>query len=161
MKSNLLNYFLFLIISALFFIASWHYDFQKRIPPTAVKGVLDLTDWDFKRDGPVNLSGQYEFYWQQQLKPMDFSAATPPKITGFIKVPGYWNSYELEGKNLPGNGYATYRLKILINNPKETFALKFLSMGTAFNAYLNEKKICSVGTAEKDRETTTPRYFPG
>jgi PAS domain S-box-containing protein len=160
MKSNLLNYFLFLIISALFFIASCHYDFQKRIPPTAVKGVLDLTDWDFKRDGPVNLSGQYEFYWQQQLKPMDFSAATPPKITGFIKVPGYWNSYELEGKNLPGNGYATYRLKILINNPKETFALKFLSMGTAFNAYLNEKKICSVGTAEKDRETTTPRYFP-
>jgi PAS domain S-box-containing protein len=160
MRSNLLNYLLFLIISPLLFFAACRYDFQKRIPPKAVNGVLDLTDWDFKRDGPVNLSGQYEFYWKQHLKPMDFSKATPPKKTGFIKVPGYWNSYKLEGKNLPGNGYATYRLKILLNDPKEPFSLKFLSMGTAFNAYLNEQKICSVGTIGKDRETTAPRYFP-
>lgn len=160
MRSNLLNYLLFLIISSLLLFAACRYDFQERIPPKAVNGVLDLTDWDFKRDGPVNLSGQYEFYWKQHLKPMDFSKATPPKKTGFIKVPGYWNSYKLEGKNLPGNGYATYRLKILLNDPKEPFSLKFLSMGTAFNAYLNEQKICSVGTIGKDRETTAPRYFP-
>jgi hypothetical protein len=121
MRSNLLNYLLFLIISPLLLFAACRYDFQEKIPPKAVKGVLDLTDWDFKRDGPVNLSGQYEFYWKQHLKPMDFSKATPPKKTGFIKVPGYWNSYKLEGKNLPGNGYATYRLKILLNDPKEPF----------------------------------------
>lgn len=160
MRSNLLNYLLFLIISPLLLFAACRYDFQERIPPKAVNGVLDLTDWDFKRDGPVNLSGQYEFYWKQHLKPMDFSKATPPKKTGFIKVPGYWNNYKLEGKNLPGNGYATYRLKILLNDSKEPFALKLLSIGTAFTAYLNGQKVCSVGTAGKDRETTVPRYFP-
>jgi PAS domain S-box-containing protein len=160
MRSNLLNYLLFLIIASLLLFAACRYDFQGKIPPKAVNGVLDLTDWDFKRDGPVNLSGQYELYWKQHLKPMDFSKATPPKKTGFIKVPGYWNSYKLEGKNLPGNGYATYRLKILLNESKEPFALKLLSMGTAFTAYLNGQKVCLVGTAGKDRETTVPRYFP-
>ena len=31
------------------------------IPPLAQKGVLDLTNWDFERDGPVNLTGGTNF----------------------------------------------------------------------------------------------------
>ncbi|MCP4131103.1 MAG: hypothetical protein GY754_08995 [bacterium] len=28
-------------------------------------GVLDLRGWDLEKDGPVNLRGGWEFYWQQ------------------------------------------------------------------------------------------------
>jgi len=160
MRYSLLRYFLVLIIFSLTFLAACRHDFPERIPPKAVKGVLDLTDWDFKRDGSVDLSGECEFYWMKHLKPLDFSKATLPQKTGFIKVPGYWNGYEVKGKALHGDGYATYRLEILLNAPKETLALKFLSMGTAYTFFLNDQRISSVGIAGNDRETTVPRYFP-
>jgi len=160
MKTNLPKYILVSLISLLPFLAACGGDLPKRINPEAVKGVLDLTDWDFKTDGPVNLSGEYEFYWMQHLKSLEFSKATPPEKTGFIGVPEYWNGYEVEGKRLSGDGNATYRLKILLNDRREPLALKFLSMGTAFSVYLNGKRISTVGKAGKNPETTVPRYFP-
>ena len=160
MRSNLIRYILALIIFPLLFFTACRHDFQERIHPEAVKGVLDLTEWDFKRDGPVDLTGEYEFYWKQHLKPQEFKKTTPLQKTGFIRVPGYWNGYEVEGKKLSGDGYATYRLKILLNDLKEPLALKLLSMGSAYNVYVNEKRVGSVGVAGKNRETSIPRYFP-
>jgi hypothetical protein len=144
----------------LIFLAACNYHIQKRIPPKAIKGVLDLTDWDFKRDGPVELSGEYAFYWKQLVNPSDFSKPILPRKTGFIQVPGYWNDYEVNGETLHGDGYATYRLEILLNPQKEPLAFKFLSMGTAYTLFLNHRKMSSVGIPGIDRETTDPRYFP-
>ena len=73
MRSNFLNVFLVLIVFSLSPSAACSLDFPKKISPEAVKGVLDLTYWDFERDGSVNLSGEYEFYWNQHLEPSDFS----------------------------------------------------------------------------------------
>ncbi len=160
MRSSVLKSFLALTILFLFFFGGCNYHIQKRIPPKAIKGVLDLTDWDFRWDGLIDLSGEYAFYWKQHLNPSDFSKPILPQKTGFIRVPGYWNSYEVNGKTLPGDGYATYRLKILLNAQKEPLALKFLSMGTAYTLFLNDQKISSVGIAGNDRETTHPRYLP-
>ena len=160
MRSSVLKYFSASTILFLIFLAAYNYQIQKRISPEAIRGVLDLTDWDFKRDGPVDLSGEYAFYWKQHLNPSDFSKPILPQKTGFIRVPGYWNGYEVNGKTLHGDGYATYRLKILLKAEKEPLALKFLSMGTAYTLFLNDQKIGSVGIAGKDRETTVPRYFP-
>ena len=160
MRSYLFRLFLALIVFHSPLYAGCRHDFPERVPPEAIKGVLDLTDWDFKRDGSVNLTGEYEFYWKQQLNPSEFSKETPPQKTGFIRVPEYWNSYETEGKGLLGYGYATYRLRILLNEPREPLALKFLDMGTAFTVYLNGKELSSVGVSGKNRETTVPRYSP-
>jgi PAS domain S-box-containing protein len=160
MRSSVLKYFSALTILFLVFLAACNYHIQKKIPPKAIKGVLDLTDWDFRRDGRVDLSGEYAFYWKQHLNPSDFSKPILPQKTGFIRVPGYWNGYEVNGETLHGYGYATYRLKILLNAQKETLAFKFLTMGTAYTFFLNGQKISSVGTAGNDRETTHPRYFP-
>src|SRR5574341_1528796 len=73
--------------------------------PKAVHGVLDLSNWDLARDGLINLSGQYEFYWQQHVRPESFEGPNPPGPSGFINVPGSWNGYELVGKKLGGEGY--------------------------------------------------------
>ena len=32
---------------------------SKREAPVAVNGVIDLSDWDFERDGPVELKGEW------------------------------------------------------------------------------------------------------
>jgi PAS domain S-box-containing protein len=133
--------------------------FHKK-PPRAVKGVLDLTHWDLEKDGPVDLSGEYAFYWMQHLPPAAFSKATEPKMTGFIRVPGYWGRFKVGGTALPGEGYATYRLKILFKKPMEGLALKFTAVGTAFEAYVNGKKVASAGSPGTRRATTIPQYLP-
>ena len=84
-----------LILTYLIFFSACLNDPPRRIAPKAVKGVLDLSDWDLKKDGPVDLIGEYEFYWMQHLLPKDFSKITPNEKTEFIKVPGYWACYKV------------------------------------------------------------------
>ena len=95
MRYSLLRHFLVLIIFSLTFLAACRHDFPERIPPKAVKGVLDLTDWDFKRDGSVDLSGECEFYWMKHLKPLDFSKFA------------YNNIIHLEAYKLPFSSFST------------------------------------------------------
>ena len=80
-----------------------------------MKGVLDLTAWDLNNDGPVDLTGEYEFYWKQLLKPQDFVNKGRSQHRDFIAVPGYWNGFESGGEKASGTGFATYRLNILLN----------------------------------------------
>jgi len=55
--------------------------------PIAKQGVLDLSDWDFSRDGNVSLRGDYEFYWKQLLDHQDIMAETPDTFILF-QTPG-------------------------------------------------------------------------
>ena len=83
--------------------------------PKAVKGVLDLSSWDFDRDGPISLSGEYAFYWNQLLRPQDFMSGSSPEKSGFIDVPGFWHTFNSDKIHPAADGYATYRLKIVFN----------------------------------------------
>jgi len=159
-RHNLTNMALPIIIAYLIFFSACLNDAPRRIPPIAVKGVLDLRDWDFQQDGPVNLNGEWEFYWQQHLIPQDFTAKAPNRKAGYIKVPGYWKGYEFDGQRLPGYGYATYRLTILLNQPKGSFALRTVEIANAYIIYVDGQKIDSLGQAGTDRETTVPQQFP-
>lgn len=35
--------------------------------PVAINGVIDLRDWDFEKDGEVNLDGEWEFITYHSL----------------------------------------------------------------------------------------------
>ena len=148
-----------LILTYLIFFSACLNDPPRRIAPKAVKGVLDLSDWDLKKDGPVDLSGEYEFYWMQYLSPSDFSKEPLPEKTGFIKVPGYWKDFEIEGIKLPGDGYATYRLSIILNKQKQSPALRLREISNAYILYIDGRNATSLGVPGKDRETTVPRQF--
>ncbi|MEJ2167316.1 MAG: 7TM diverse intracellular signaling domain-containing protein [Desulfobacterales bacterium] len=128
--------------------------------PEAVGGVLDLSGWDFAADGPVNLNGEWEFYWQRHLEPRDFTRSNPPPRSGFIRVPGYWNGYEVDGKKLSGDGFATYRLRIRLKPTHRRLALRLLEISTAYGLYLDGEKVGTAGVAGKDRQTTVPRHSP-
>jgi PAS domain S-box-containing protein len=160
LKFNLRTLALSLIMAYLIFFSACLDDSHRRIAPRAVKGVLDLTGWDFKKEGPVNLNGEWEFYWQQHLMPQDFTEKILNRKTAYIKVPGYWKGYELEGKKLPGFGYVTYRLNILLGKKRGSFALRTIEISNAYTIYINGQKVASLGEAGTDRETTIPRQFP-
>ena len=149
-----------LIIAYLIFLSACLNESPRRIPPKAIKGVLDLSDWDLKKDGPVDLVGQYEFYWMQHLMPQDFSKIVPNEKTEFIKVPGYWNGLKLRNKELPGHGYATYRLNVVLKKQKEPLALRTVEISNAYTIFVNGQRVGSLGLAGENRETTVPQQYP-
>jgi PAS domain S-box-containing protein len=155
LRRILLPLFLFLLISG-----HCGCEFSKRNQPQAVRGVLDLTGWNFDLKGPVDLAGEYEFYWHQHLTPGDFATASPPQPSGFIRVPGYWNGYRLAGQELPGYGYATYRLTILLGKSRPPLAIKMLEVSTAYRLFIDHHEAAAVGVAGESMETTVPRQYP-
>ena len=93
-------------------------------PPRAQNGMIDLRSWDFARHGQVSLDCELEFSWNQLLAPGDFAAARPDDL-GHITVPATWNRQVWNGIQLPGRGFGTYRLTVLVQSGTE-FALKLL-----------------------------------
>ncbi len=127
--------------------------------PHAEEGTLDLSDWDFVRDGSIHISGEFEFYWNQLLSPDYFASDSIPQMDGFISVPASWNTFQFQGRAIGGSGHATYRLRIILGKHGQALGLKFLNMGTAFAGYLNGKKIASAGTVGRDKEESDPQYL--
>jgi PAS domain S-box-containing protein len=148
-----------LIISYLIFFSACLNDAPRRIAPRAVKGELDLTDWDLADDGPLDLAGEWEFYWSRHLSPSDFSKEGLPDKKGFINLPGYWKNNEISGSRHPADGFATYRLKVTLNQKKELLALKMQEISVAYTLYVNGRQVASLGVAGKDRATTVPRQL--
>lgn len=72
--------------------------------PAARDGVLDLSAWDFERDGIVSLDGEWRFH-PGVLLPFGQPA---PDAGGTQRVPNAWNT-ALAG----GHGVATYRLRVI------------------------------------------------
>jgi len=156
MKILLNRIFLVLVFFA---VPACHPFHPGKTPPRAVKGTLDLRAWNLEKDGPVDLEGEFEFVWNRHVEPSRLSAA-PGKDSRFEAVPAYWSHRQREGRRLPGQGFATYRLRILLGRPEESLALRFLSIGTAFAVYVNERELGFVGVPGVDRETTVPRFRP-
>ncbi len=111
----------------------------------AKKGVLDLRQWDFDRNGVVALEGEWEFYWQQLLTSRDFSKPAVPTKSGFIRVPSYWNDQVIDGQKLNSVGYATYRLVVLMNNEKRKLTLDLGDINSSAEVFVNGKKVSANG----------------
>src|SRR6058998_2676296 len=58
---------------------------------TAIKGVLNLQQHNWAKDGLADLNGQWEFYWNSLDTPSFFvSAINKPPV--YANVPGFWNN---------------------------------------------------------------------
>ena len=159
-RHNFFAISLLFIITYLIFFSACINDSSRRIPPKAVKGVLDLSGWNLIEDGPVDLMGEYEFFWMQHLLPEDFSHTSSSEKIEFITVPGYWAGHILGDKKLPGHGYVTYRLNVVLNEQDEPLALRTVEIANAHVIYVNGQKVGSLGIPGNSRETTVPRQFP-
>lgn len=128
--------------------------------PLAQKGVLDLSGLDIKGGATVKLDGQWEFYWEKILASEDFLKTPAPEKDCYINVPSAWNGTVIKGKKLSGNGFATYRLKVLIGEDAGPIAFRIMDMRTAYALFVNGEKIASNGTVGTSRESSRPQYLP-
>lgn len=134
------------------------------ITPIAEKGFVDLTQWDFDGYGNIELGGEWEFYWNRLLLPEDFKAASPSIEPIYMTQPAVWNDMVIEGEQIDGNGFATYRLIVklpsYIIDEQQQLGLKIPYMSTAYNLYLNGKFKASNGTVGTTRDNMVPQYLP-
>lgn len=124
--------------------------------PKVKDGRVDLSSWDFDKNGNISLNGEWRFVWNQLIGPTD----SVPASAGTIKVPGIWNGYEMNGKKLPAAGYATYILDLKLAGADAEYALNMMTVSNAYKMWINEKLISANGTVGTSKENSVPAYSP-
>jgi signal transduction histidine kinase/serine phosphatase RsbU (regulator of sigma subunit) len=104
-----------------------------REPPKAVGGTLDLSDWDFQRDGSLTLDGEWNFVWDRFLTPENLINESIGDTRLSLPVPGPWTASQKN--SAVSQGYATAWLRIKGLRPQaEPYALLIPQIGTAYRA---------------------------
>ncbi|MBN1535031.1 MAG: response regulator [Spirochaetes bacterium] len=128
---------------------------------SAQKGVLDLREADFSTTGPLEMKGEWEFYWCRLLSPGDFSSKHKPEMSGFITLPSTWNGFIVNGRTIHGDGYATYRLRVRVgDHPGLRLAIKIPDLLTAYDLWVNGILVASNGKVGTSRNSMTPQIKP-
>ncbi|HEY8891145.1 MAG TPA: ATP-binding protein [Clostridium sp.] len=152
-KTHRIKLFILLSITLIVFVTiikgSSEISHTKKKIPIAEKGVLDLRNWDFKKDGMIKLNGGWEFYDNKLLLPQNF-ANTPLGTSSYRHLPDVLKQQE----------YCTYRLKLLMNNKEELYSVKIGFIQSAYELWADDKLINSVGQVGKTKNEMIPQKDP-
>ena len=110
--------------------------------PSAAKGILDLREYNFKTGGPVELTGEFEFYWNQMLNP---AIESDTGVVSYIQVPGSWYHLRRETPEITRYGFATYRLILLLPDGVNELSFKIEDVFSASGYFPNGKAIDYLG----------------
>ncbi len=126
---------------------------------TLHKGVLDLTEWDFDKDGVFSVVGQSEFYFNQLLSPADFTnnKTLQPQ---YIDIPSIWSNGTIDGQTIPQHGYATYRIFVKLDYNK-ALNIKLDGVSTAYTVWIDGELLGNVGQVGSSKATSKPMYRIG
>lgn len=106
-------------------------------------GAVDLSAWDFAKNGAARLDGTWEMEWGDQ--------GTRP-----IPVPGFWNALDPE---LPADGSAVYRLSVTL--PTEgPWSLALPDIATAWRLTVNGTWVAEQGRAALDQAYAQAKVRP-
>lgn len=149
---------LILVCLCVCFWACQHKSTRSPSMPRAHQGVLDLRGWDFTKNGPVKLHGEWDLYWKQLLPgTTDGNSFKYASRTGWIHVPREWDKFEIQGKRLPGMGYATFRLQVKLPR-SDVYSFSLGYQRTAYRMWVNGRVLASNGVVADRPEQMKPQY---
>jgi signal transduction histidine kinase/ActR/RegA family two-component response regulator len=121
-------------------------------------GLIDLSANDFAKT-EVALEGTAEFYWNQLLSPDQITSEISPD---YFTIPQLWNGAKTQnGVELCGQGYATYRLKLLLPKSQHEYTLHVEDMYSSFVLFVNGDTLYSNGKVAEKRDSYVPNWKPG
>ncbi len=126
----------------------------RKQPPRAERGVIDLRHWDFRKDGPVELNGEWELYWKRFVKPGAQGSAH-----ALLPVPARWNGLPVGDTKIGAQGWGTYRLRVLLPEDAPQLLLRFNDQGSAYQALWSGQPLTQAGTPSHDASGETPLYM--
>ncbi|HEX6972224.1 MAG TPA: 7TM-DISM domain-containing protein, partial [Limnochordia bacterium] len=154
-----------LLLVAIFLLVAWSLPARAGQAPIARRGVIDLRAWDPGSDGILALDGEWRFEWGVLAEPQPVSGRVgrpPPQGTGapaaFLTVPGSWTGTPGPTGPLPRDGYATYRLRILLPPSTELLALYIPYARTAYRLWIDGRLAAANGTVGTSRAASRPQY---
>ena len=117
-----------------------------------IKGQADFSHHDFVTTGSSDLSGIWEFYYNQLLTPKDFEQPQKPE---WIAVPGSWH---LQG-NYDRMGYATYRVRLHLSGEQSGLTLYIPVINSAAKIWMNGDIVAEAGSVSPDRNSYKPKLL--
>lgn len=120
-------------------------------------GILDFSNIDILNHNIIGLEGDVEFYWQKLLTPSDFKNDTTLRPDGYIKIPGVWNKFEIDGEKIGGFGYATYRFVINVQE-EGNYGIRIIEFDTAYKIWANSTHVASAGVVGTSKESSKPDW---
>ncbi len=142
---------LFLLLVSLF--ACRPYSDREAVP--AQRGTLNLSQWDFRRDGPLELNGDWAFAWQRLEIPAPNPGKSTPADVEYLTVPSDWTR-----PGRPASGYGVYSLEVRLPRKNMRLALRIPEMGTAYSLLLDGREIASNGRVGTTRANSRPEFRP-
>jgi hypothetical protein len=121
-----------------------------QVDPSAEEGVLDASTYDFSSE-PLKLNGEWLFYWNDLLTPPEIALSTEVNYTTF---PEPWT----EAVN--GQGYATYKLTLMLNPRFRDYSIEMPQLYSAYSLWINGKLVAKNGVVGTDRKTSQPQWLP-
>ncbi len=140
-----------ILIAAIFGLSGGPVPGKAKPVPQAAR--LDLTNWDFSRDGSVPLAGQWIYFDSRFVQSAD------PGMAGAAEtfVPGPWPARETGSDDVRREGFGTYVLKLRVPDAPEgdAIAIDTGQIQSAYRLYANGKLIAAPGmpaaTADAER----------
>jgi 7TM diverse intracellular signalling len=124
------------------------------IEPRASEGELDLRQWDFTKQGALQLSGDWLFYMNQLIEPTEIKKAHG----AHIDFPYTWNG--VSDSHNSGIGYATYRLRVILTNHANPLSLELPHFYCNYKLWINEMVIAQNGVVATRAEQSKPQWLP-
>ena len=123
------------------------------------EGILDLTQVHVS-ENPLKLKGEWAFYWQELLSPEDIQirSTRDGNHDRWISIPSSWLGYRLDGQQLNGTGFATFRVVIQLSEQdrNERLALRLPTIFHAYKLWVNGELLAEVGVVGQDKSSVTP-----
>ncbi len=130
------------MITLLIIIVFFPQDKKQTNVVTASDGYMDLSGWDFEKNGQIALDGSWEFYSGLLLEPDEIDRLAASDKT-YLKVPGRWLVPDHSERSDKGAG--TYRLRIRVKDGTKVYGIKTINIRTASKIYVNGKEVGSSG----------------
>jgi len=137
---------------------SFHPDNRDK-QPYASNGVLDLRQWDFAKNGNVQLDGKWAFYGGELLGP-DADWHNGLLRAGYVEVPSSWNNYTAEPSVSSGSGYGTYRLVVRVPERSGTLSIRVPNIISAYKLWVNGRLLAEAGRVSTDVSRSKAEQYP-
>ncbi|MGD8190713.1 ATP-binding protein [Brevibacillus ginsengisoli] len=155
---RLIGFGLIFCLSIVIFTWIFAQTLPNRDMPAAKRGILDISGWDFKQQGIVNLDGEWEFYQDKLLSPADFRDKNLAGVS-YLSVPGAWNG-KVGANGIKRKGFGTYHLRIKLPDGHELYGIKTESIRMSHRLYINGKLAGESGRPSTDPDTHEPGNTP-
>ncbi|MBI9045301.1 MAG: histidine kinase [Anaerolineaceae bacterium] len=129
---------------------------EKQTIPHIENGELKLSKWETQRNEVFTLQGEWEFYYNSFYDKGDLTLGeiSPDLIT---RVPGRWVDNQMGGTSIPGEGYATFRLKVIAPGiTGKLLGISGYSFPSASEIYIDDTLLVKAGQIAKTADWEIP-----